>query len=66
MKLIKLLIIAALAVLPVFAFAQNALSLSVTPTLVQMAGQPNQLWESQIKVINSNKFPITIYAEVDD
>ena len=64
LKLIKLLIIAALAVLPVFAFAQNALSLSVTPTLVQMAGQPNQLWESQIKVINSNKFPITIYAEV--
>lgn len=43
--------------------AQSSLSLSVTPTLFQMSAEKGQVWQSQIKVINSNAFPITVYAE---
>jgi hypothetical protein len=47
------------------AHAQNAgLSLSVTPTLFQMSAVPEQTWQSGVKVINSNPFPLTIYAQV--
>lgn len=45
------------------ALAQSSLSLSVTPTLFQMSAEKGQIWQSQIKVINSNEFPITVYAE---
>jgi hypothetical protein len=48
-----------------FAEAQDAgLSLSVTPTLFQMNASPEQVWNSSVKVINNNKTPITIYADV--
>jgi hypothetical protein len=54
------------AVLPFPAFAQSerGLSLSVTPTLFQMAASPSQKWDSTVKVINNNSFEITVYANV--
>lgn len=41
----------------------NGLSLSVTPTLFQMSVVPGQSWQSGVKVINSNPFPLTVYAQ---
>lgn len=41
--------------------AQNALTLSVTPTLFEMAANPGQVWQSNIKVINSNTFDLVVY-----
>lgn len=48
---------------PVGSFAAG-LSLSVTPTLFEMSAQPFQVWDSSVKVINNNKIPLTIYANV--
>lgn len=42
----------------------TGLSLSVTPTLFQMSVVPSQAWNSSVKVINNNKYEITIYANV--
>jgi len=44
--------------------AQQSLALSVTPTLFEMSANPGQLWQSSVKVINSNSFDITVYARV--
>ncbi len=43
--------------------AQGGLELSVTPTLFEMTADPGQVWKSQVKVINSNKYPLTVYAK---
>jgi hypothetical protein len=49
-----------------FVFAQTdaGQSLSVTPTLFNMTAVRGQAWNSGIKVINNNTFPLTIYAQV--
>ena len=49
---------------PAFAEEDTGLSLSVTPTLFEMSASPEQVWNSSVKVINNNKTPITIYADV--
>lgn len=54
----------AFLLVPHTAFSQNALSLSVTPTLFEMSANPLQVWESSVKVINSNSFDIEVYADV--
>jgi hypothetical protein len=61
------LIAIVISVFPVPAFGQeenNGLSLSVTPTLFEMAASPSQVWNSSIKVINNNPAELTIYASV--
>lgn len=42
----------------------NVLSLSVTPTLFEMSANPGQVWQSSVKVINSNSFDIVVYPSV--
>ena len=39
-------------------------SLSVTPPLFQLSVSPGDSWQSSIKVVNPNPYPLTIYAEV--
>ncbi len=51
------------ACVPVPTHAQNATSLSVTPPLFQLSAEPGQIWQSSIKVINTNDFPLTVYAQ---
>jgi len=46
--------------------AQESLSLSVTPPLFQLNVAPGDAWKSSIKVINSNPYEITVYAQVYD
>ena len=49
---------------PFFAMAQGTLTLSVSPTLFKMSAAPGQNLSSSVKVINSNDFEITVYADV--
>lgn len=42
----------------------SGLSLSITPTLFEMSVQPQQSWNSSVKVINNNRTPLTVYADV--
>lgn len=43
--------------------AQGSLSLSVTPTLFEMSATPGQFWQSSVRVINTNDYPLTVYLE---
>lgn len=44
-------------------WGQSSLSLSVTPTLFDVSVNPGQTWQSSVRVVNPNEFPITVYAE---
>ncbi len=46
------------------AYAQEAITISVSPTLYDMAAEPGQVWNSSIKVVNVNAFDLTVYADV--
>ncbi len=50
--------------LPAYSYAQESLSLSVTPPLFQLNTAPGDVWKSSIKVINTNAYELTVYAEV--
>lgn len=62
-KLLSLFIIIGIF-FPLFSHAQDALSLSVSPTLFDMTANPEQEWVSTIRVINSNSYDITVYVDV--
>lgn len=49
--------------LPGVVIAQDALSLSVTPTLFDVSVKPGQQWQSDIRVVNPNPYDITVYAQ---
>ena len=50
-----------ISALPAFAQSQ---SLSVTPPLFQLSVSPGDAWQSSIKIVNPNPYPLTISAEV--
>ncbi len=52
--------------IPDFTQAQTDRSqtLSVSPTLFQMTANPSQSWTSEIRVVNVNDYPITVYPQV--
>ncbi|MCF7815507.1 MAG: hypothetical protein K9M10_01960 [Candidatus Pacebacteria bacterium] len=45
-------------------FAQESQILSVTPPLFQLSALPGDIWQSSVKVVNGNSYPLTVYAEV--
>lgn len=51
------------ALLPAFVFAQNAVSISVSPAIYEMNASPGQIWESKLRIVNNNAFELTVYAE---
>lgn len=56
--------VALLAVTPLSLWAQESLTLSVSPTIFEMTANPEQKWESTVRVINGNPYDITVYANV--
>lgn len=59
-----LLLLWLLVPVPTQAQSNDALSLSVTPTLFEMAAEPTQVWRSNVKVINNNRTNLRVYANV--
>lgn len=55
--------IAILAWLPTSVSAQDALTLSVTPTLFEISVEPGQMWQSSIRVVNANPHDIEVFAQ---
>lgn len=47
-----------------YAHADEKQVLSVTPPLFQLSVMPGDIWQSSIKVVNGNPYPLTVYAEV--
>lgn len=43
--------------------AQTGQSITVSPTLFDVTATPGQVWQSELRIINSNVFDITIYTE---
>jgi len=46
--------------------AQEKLSLTVTPPLFQLTIGPGEIWQSNLKVVNTNLYDLTVYASVMD
>ena len=44
--------------------SEQVQTLSVSPTLFQISANPSQTWTSEIRVINVNDYPITVYPQV--
>ncbi len=63
-KIYFLLTLVALLFFGVQTNAQESQSLSVTPPLFQLSVLPGDIWQSSIKVVNVNSYPLTVYAEV--
>lgn len=45
-------------------FAQSSLTLSVSPTILEMTANPGQDWKSSIRVINGNSYDVNVYVDV--
>jgi hypothetical protein len=48
---------------PGWVLAQEGQRLSVTPALFEMSAVPGQVWNSSIRVVNPNQYPLTVYIE---
>ncbi len=49
--------------LPAAARAQEAQTITVSPTLFDIIASPAQPWESQLRVVNVNNYEISVYLE---
>lgn len=47
-----------------FSYAEEKQVMSVTPPLFQLSINPGDIWQSSVKVVNGNPYPLTVYAEV--
>ncbi len=47
-----------------FSYAQEKQVVSVTPPLFQLSINPGAVWQSSVKVVNGNPYPLTVYAEL--
>lgn len=57
-------ILLACSLAPSIVKAQESITLSISPTFYDIPVVPEQEWQSTLKIINVNKFPLTVYAEV--
>lgn len=68
MKIYKVYLVAVVCVssfsFSLCALAQTKQVLSVTPPLFQISTLPGDVWQSSVKVVNGNSYPLTVYAEV--
>lgn len=45
-------------------WAQNSMTLSISPSLYDISIEPGQEWRSTLRIINVNNYDITVYVEV--
>jgi hypothetical protein len=57
---------ACMLALPFFARAQESLSMTITPPLFQIVASAGDVWQSSVKVVNTNDYDITVFASVVD
>ncbi len=62
-KFLRLLLLVWISI-PPFVHAQEAVTLSISPTLYDMSAEPGQSWSGSLKIVNVNPFDLTVYAEV--
>lgn len=42
---------------------QSGISIVVAPTLIELSVKPGEIWRSNLKVVNTNTFPLTLYTD---
>lgn len=55
-----------IAVLPFPAYAQEAVSYTVSPTIFDITANPGQVFRSTVRIINTNKFELHVYVELNN
>lgn len=62
---IQFIVCAVFMIIPMLLLhAQESQVLSVTPPLFQLSVLPGDVWQSSVKVVNGNAYPMNVYAEV--
>lgn len=46
--------------------AEDKLSLTITPPLFQLSIGPGEVWQSSLKIVNTNPYELTVYASLMD
>ena len=46
--------------------SSDGLALTITPPLIKINMNPGESWSSFVKIVNTNPYPITVYASVRD
>ncbi len=64
--LIAIFTISIFSLVPVSAFAQDSLTLTITPPLVKINMKPGENWSSTVKVVNNNNEPLKVYTQTLD
>lgn len=59
-KLASILLLTLGIFLPQISLAQESVSFSVSPTIYDMTANPGQSWQSTVRIINPNPFPLTL------
>lgn len=52
------------ALSPLVLHAQDTVSFSVSPTIFDMTANPDQTWQSTLRVINVNSFELKVYIDI--
>ncbi len=60
----KVLLLLTVSFFPLVLNAQDGQGLSISPALFEMAATRDQAWQSSLRVVNPNPFPLTVYADV--
>lgn len=60
----KLCLTGCILLVPFLVHGQEAITLSISPTIFDMSAEPGQTWNSTLRVINVNPFDLTVYADV--
>jgi hypothetical protein len=47
-----------------FVYASESQSISVTPPLFQFSVERGDIWQSTVRVVNNNSYPLTVFPEV--
>lgn len=62
MRILLILLVSAGFLLAPHAFAQDSMSVTVTPPLIQLSIGPGETWKSALKVVNTNAADVEYYA----
>lgn len=66
-KINALFVFVLLLGVPFLSFAQeSSLTLSVSPTIFDMTANPGQVWQSNVRIINTNPYDLNLFIDVAD
>ena len=66
MRLLSALTLLASLTLPGVLYAQERLSITLTPPLFRLSLSPGESWPSSVKLVNANDYDLTVYASTMD